>query len=284
MSELARACLLTLQQEEDTCRIPHDPPPALPAPARRRCGAFTTARQIPPEYGGSSPDHLGQSHEERALNKLAASLGPTSLPKGTMGTVASASHAPAATGGSSGDARDDAANGHGEEAEAEEADAWVTSSRHGDDATGGDYVREDGTGGSHGQGASALREGSSVSSTVGRARGVGSADGGGASAAGMGMSQRLASVVRRMRGRATQAYLGVENKFRYDTEHRMWIIDGDENDGASRGSGGRRVPRAGDKEVRVAQYMHYVGVYRSCRRLSWREGREGRRGRDEGIV
>lgn len=208
--------------------------------------------QIPPEYGGSSPNRLGQSPEEDALKQLATSLGPTSLPQGAARAVVaseSSRHAPA-TGGGSDDASDHAAaavSGRSEESEA--ADEWVASSRHGDDATdGGDAVHADGTGSRGLRGMRALREGSSSVSAA-----VGAADGGGTSAAGKGMTQRLASAVRRMRGSATRAYLGVENKFRYDTERHMWIIDGDEKDGGVRGDGGgggRRVPRVGDKEVR----------------------------------
>lgn len=54
-----------------------------------------------------------------------------------------------------------------------------------------------------------------------------------------GLTQRLASAVRSMRGgvggrmRATQAYLGVENKFRYDAERRMWVMEGEEGEGAA---------------------------------------------------
>ena len=43
--------------------------------------------QVPPEYGGTSPDALGRSPEERALMALATSLGPTSLSPATAATT-----------------------------------------------------------------------------------------------------------------------------------------------------------------------------------------------------
>lgn len=65
----------------------------------------------------------------------------------------------------------------------------------------------------------------------------------------VGMTQRLASAVRRsIRGSATRAYLGVENKFRYDTARRIWIMEGDSRGGGRRGGQGAR----GDEVVRTA--------------------------------
>ena len=77
---------------------------------------------------------------------------------------------------------------------------------------------------------------SSQSRLVPAAATAGGSDGGGESGSkGEGVTQRLASAVRRsMRGGATRAYLGVENRFRYDTARRMWIMDGNER----RGGGG----------------------------------------------
>lgn len=50
-----------------------------------------------------------------------------------------------------------------------------------------------------------------------------------------GVTQRLVSAVRRVRGAgtgsATPAYLGVENRFRYDEKQKIWVMEGDENEG-----------------------------------------------------
>lgn len=68
----------------------------------------------------------------------------------------------------------------------------------------------------------------------------------------LGVTQRLASAVRRsIRGSATRAYLGVENKFRYDTARRIWIMEGD-----SRG-GGRR----GIRGVQLDEVVRTPGVF-----------------------
>lgn len=68
----------------------------------------------------------------------------------------------------------------------------------------------------------------------------------------LGMTQRLASAVRRsIRGSATRAYLGVENKFRYDTARRIWIM---EEDSRGRGRRGNRGARA-DEVVRTPDFF-----------------------------
>ncbi|CAM9479719.1 unnamed protein product, partial [Hapterophycus canaliculatus] len=62
-------------------------------------------------------------------------------------------------------------------------------------------------------------------------------DGGDRGTGGRGVTQRFASAVRRMRGNATRAYLGVENKFRYDTARRVWVMEGEDRGRRSKGGG-----------------------------------------------
>lgn len=229
--------------------------------------------QIPREYGGTSPNALGRSSDEAALKQLAASLGPTSLPPTTTAPL------PDTSAGSGRGACLNVAGVNGEQSGVDALESGrgssssVAASGGGYEDTrpcggggGGDHVDVRAGGSGLRSGTSTmrtLRENSSVSAgssaSSGDSRGIGGRDGksGGSANARQGMTQRLASVVRRMRGSATHAYLGVENKFRYDTERRMWIIDGDESDGGGRRGArdgadgtGRQVKAA--KEVRVS--------------------------------
>lgn len=170
-------------------------------PTPHRCA------QIPPEYGGSSPYGLGSAPEEVALRELAESLGPTSLLAASgerPRTPASPRTAPAPSGTAPGSAADHARGGGGTSpARAGEGRSSRVAAGPRRSDLGG--VRDEGQG---------RQEGGKQRPRV---------------------SQRLASVVRRMRGAggggATMAYLGVENRFRYDGERRMWVMDGEESEG-----------------------------------------------------
>ncbi|CAB1118429.1 unnamed protein product [Ectocarpus sp. CCAP 1310/34] len=222
------------------------------------------ASQIPSEYGGDSPQALGESTDEMALRKLAASLGPTSLPPPPEGAAHSRSDVGASERSGDGSAVGSVANGDGEDGDQLFPDysGGVGGESGGMDEgrMPGEIVGGDGGGSSHGlpdgeegsalQASSRPRESSAVSAAVaggpdrdakGASFGPGSggdwdggergppADGGSGSggAGGLGVTQRFASAVRRMRGGATRAYLGVENKFRYDTARRMWVMEGE---------------------------------------------------------
>lgn len=217
--------------------------------------------QIPSEYGGDSPQALGESTEEMALRRLAASLGPTSLPPPPEGAARSRSDVGASQRSGDGSAVGGVANGDGDDGDHLVPDySGGVGGESGVMEEGempGEFVGGGGGGSSHGlrdgedgsalQASSRRRESSAVSTAAaggpgrdakGASFGPGSgedgdggesgppADGGG-SARGLGVTQRFASAVRRMRGGATRAYLGVENKFRYDTARRVWVMEGE---------------------------------------------------------
>ncbi|CBJ32831.1 conserved unknown protein [Ectocarpus siliculosus] len=220
------------------------------------------ASQIPSEYGGDSPQALGESTDEMALCRLAASLGPTSLPPPPEGAAPSRSDAGDGERSGDGSAVGSVASGDGDDDHLVPDYSDGVGSESGVMEEGGipgEFVGGGGGGGSShglrdGEEGSALqasprpRESSAVSAAAaaggasrdakGASFGPGSgedgdggergpsADGGG-STGGLGVTQRFASAVRRMRGGATRAYLGVENKFRYDTARRMWVMEGE---------------------------------------------------------
>ncbi|CAM9553888.1 unnamed protein product [Ectocarpus fasciculatus] len=221
------------------------------------------ASQIPSEYGGDSPQALGESTDEMALRRLAASLGPTSLPPPPPPEGAARSRSDVGASQRSGD--DGSAVGGVASGDGDDGDHLVAGYSSGvggesgameEGGMPGEFVGGGGGGSSHGfpdgaesstlHASSRPRESSAVSAAAagganGDAKGAsfgpgsgGDGDGGGrrptadgGSAGGLGVTQRFASAVRRMRGGATRAYLGVENKFRYDTARRMWVMEGE---------------------------------------------------------
>ncbi|CAM9141606.1 unnamed protein product, partial [Scytosiphon promiscuus] len=197
----------------------------------------TLLEHIPPEYGGSCPHPLGYSTEEVAFKELAASLGPTSLPSQGVADR-------------SGLDADTAVGDEAAETGRPTEDAGIVEEKGG---TLEGLGSVDGSAGGHAEGRDGgvphlsprPRENSAVSAPTADGdsrnerttsfssrgagdapdRGVVASDGGHAGSSGTGgrgVTQRFASAVRRMRGNATRAYLGVENKFRYDTARRVW--------------------------------------------------------------
>lgn len=220
---------------------------------------------------------MGSSPEEQALHELATSLGPTTLPSTTAAATAAATapgstapkspglsllHPPSTVATSAGslDAVFDvggnvsSANrasgggqGSGDQADMPPGGATLAESQAGvDDGRIGGWAF-----GSRGNSAAS---GGKKGEGVARRSGGGRGERGGT---GLGLKQRLASAVGRIRGgvgsetRATQAYLGVENKFRYDGERRVWVMEGDSGEemgGVGDISGGGR--EKGSLEVR----------------------------------
>ncbi|CAM9822972.1 unnamed protein product, partial [Ectocarpus sp. 12 AP-2014] len=204
------------------------------------------ASQIPSEYGGDSPQALGESTDEMALRRLAASLGPTSLLPPPEGDSRSRSDVGASQRSGDGSAVGGVANGDGDDGDRLVPDysggVGGESGVMQEDGMPGEFVGGGGSGGggssdglcdgeegSAVQASSRRRESSAVSAAAaaggpgrdpkGASFGAASgedrdggergppADGGG-SAGGLGVTQRFASAVRRMRGGATRAYLG----------------------------------------------------------------------------
>lgn len=276
---------------------------------RPSCGHIPSSSvcQIPSEYGGDSPQALGESTDEKALRRLAASLGPTSLPPPPPeGAARSRSDVGASQRSGDGSAAGGVANGDGDDGDHLVPDysggVGHESGVMEEGGVPGEFVGGGGRGGgsSHGppdgEGSSTLqaalrpRESSAVSAAAfggasrdakgassgpgsggdgdGGERGPTADGGGGGSAGGLGVTQRFASAVRRMRGGATRAYLGVENKFRYDTARRMWVMEGEGrgrsgatgNDGS--GGVGERTGRkdTGGVQVSVASASRMVIV------------------------
>ena len=266
-----------------TLLLPPPPPPDRPL------------AQIPPEYGGTSPDPLGRSSDERSLMALAASLGPTALPPASTTTPVPGNDSGNGSGihggGGGGDGGVDGGVDVAAAAEmGPQADALVDHGSIGavgnDTDSGNDVIGDE-----RGSGAAAARVARQSSSasvggfaaaggvTTAASTGIDRADDGkpgrgegGGVGEGRGLTQRLASVVRRMRGNATRAYLGVENKFHYDTQRRMWVIEGGGGRGGgarrkAKGGGGRRGGReggrqgVGDKSVSSGTYLfHYFAL------------------------
>lgn len=274
-----------------------------PSPCRSTLPALYL--QIPPEYGGCSPFKLGYSPEECALQDLATSLGSTTLQTTTAtaninnnnrnnntglsahtrpphtpshlhfsAVTAHAEHSEDVADGRAGGGAPAEGGGGMREEEGGARDmpaGSATGVRDTDAEKGG--VLDSGRGGLWGfrsRDSSSISSGGETGRPVIAAR-VSGRGGGGEN--GQGVKQRLASVVRRMGGgmrggvRATEAYLGVENKFRYDSERRMWVMDGEDGEGR-RGSGdgfagGRWGANDGERDLEVSCVSSVVG-WRTC--------------------